>query len=219
MLLAILDYSGSFAFCVSGASIAASRRMDLFGIFVMTIIAGFGGGCLRDILIGKTPPTVFDTPAYWIIALCATFLVYFFNIQNKYVEKIIIIFDAMGLAFFTVVGVKVGIQSGLLNYQCVLMGVITACFGGITRDVIVNRVPYVFQNEIYGGFALLGGILYFFLRSYMSEGIPDLIVIPIIFAARMISVWKKWHLPRAGEVSIRKRKFPMTRKPNQRINI
>lgn len=216
MVLNILDFSGSFAFCISGATIAVARKMDLFGIFVMSVVAGFGGGFLRDIILGKTPPTVFNTPAYWGIALFTTFLVFAIKKQNCYFEKAIIVFDALGLAFFTVVGVKVGLQSGLLNYQCIMMGVITACFGGIIRDVIVNRVPYVFQKEIYGGFAVIGGLFYFLLKDFLSSIALDLTIISFIFISRMISVWKNWHLPRPCDVSLRNRKFKFTRKKNLR---
>ena len=205
MLLTILDYSGSFAFCLSGATIAVARKMDLFGIFVMSVIAGFGGGTLRDIILGHTPPTVFNTPAYWIIALITTFLVFTIKKQHRYFDRAIVIFDALGLAFFTIVGLKVGLQAGLLNYQCILMGVITACFGGIIRDVIVNRVPYIFQKEIYGGFAVLGGLLYFLLKSFLPLVIIDFIVIPFIFILRMISVWKKWNLPKPSDASFKNR--------------
>jgi uncharacterized membrane protein YeiH len=163
----------------------------------MSVVAGFGGGFLRDIILGKTPPTVFNTPAYWLIALLATIIIFMIKKKNAYFEKSILIFDALGLAFFTVVGVKAGIASELLNYQCVLMGVITACFGGVIRDVIVNRVPYVFQKEVYGGFAMFGGILYFLLLSIFSQVITDIIVIIFIFTCRIVSLWKNWHLPRA----------------------
>lgn len=214
MIFNVIDFSGSFAFCISGASIAAARKMDLFGIFVMTVIAGFGGGFLRDLILGKTPPTVFNTPAYWVIALFATFLVFAVKKQNRYFDKVVIVFDALGLAFFTVAGIKVALESGLLNYQCIMMGVITACFGGVIRDVIVNRVPYLFQKEIYGAFAVIGGILYFLLKDYLPTLALDLIVILFIFISRMISVWKNWHLPRPGDVSLRNKNLKFTRKKN-----
>lgn len=214
MLLNTLDYSGSFAFCISGATIAAKQKMDIFGIFVMTVIAGFGGGCLRDIILGKTPPTVFHTPAYWIIALIATVLVFLIKKQHRYFEKTILVFDALGLAFFTVVGLQVGINSGLQNYQCIMMGVITACFGGVTRDVIVNRVPYVFQKEIYGGLALFGGILYFLLKPFLSFEILDSIVISFIFITRIISIWKNWHLPKPNANTLKRRNIKFIRSKN-----
>ncbi|WP_338637301.1 trimeric intracellular cation channel family protein [Spirobacillus cienkowskii] len=197
MLINIVEYGGSFAFCISGASLAVARKMDIFGIFVMSVVAGFGGGFLRDIILGKTPPTVFNTPVYWLIALIATIIIFMIKKKNAFFEKSILIFDALGLAFFTVVGVKAGIASELLNYQCVLMGVITACFGGVIRDVIVNRVPYVFQKEVYGGFAMLGGVLYFLLLGIFSQVITDIIVIIFIFTCRIVSLLKNWHLPRA----------------------
>ena len=214
MIFNVIDFSGSFAFCISGASIAAARKMDLFGIFVMTVIAGFGGGFLRDLILGKTPPTVFNTPAYWVIALFATFLVFAVKKQNRYFDKVVIVFDALGLAFFTVAGIKVALDSGLLNYQCIMMGVITACFGGVIRDVFVNRVPYLFQKEIYGAFAVIGGILYFLLKDYLPTLALDLIVILFIFISRMISVWKNWHLPRPCDVSLRNKNLKFTRKKN-----
>ncbi|APJ03322.1 trimeric intracellular cation channel family protein [Silvanigrella aquatica] len=222
MFLSILDYCGSFAFCLSGATIAASRRMDIFGVFVMSVIAGFGGGVSRDIIIGKTPPTIFHTPAYWVIALLTTFLVFAVKKQNRFLEKGVILFDSLGLAFFTLVGIKTAEDYGLLNYQCIMMGVITASFGGIMRDVIVNRVPYIFQKEIYAGFAVIGGLFYYFIKDflppfmlpYITETIQEIIVILFIFIARMISVWKNWHLPRPCDVTVNGNKIKITRPKN-----
>lgn len=211
MIFNVIDYSGSLAFCISGASIALAKKMDIFGIFVMAVIAGFGGGCLRDIILGNTPPAVFSTPAYWLIALLATLFMVAVKKQHRYFDKIILFFDALGLAFFTVAGIKVALISGLLNYQCILMGVITACFGGVIRDVIVNRVPYLFQKEIYGAFAVIGGILYFTLDSYFPPLALDIIVILFIFSARMVSIWKNWHLPKPRAQSIRHRKAKFMR--------
>lgn len=214
MVFNVIDYSGSFAFCISGASLAVAKKMDIFGIFVMAVIAGFGGGCLRDIILGNTPPAVFSTPAYWIIALLATIVALAVKKQHRYFDKIVLFFDAIGLAFFTVAGIKIALKSGLFNYQCILMGVITACFGGVIRDVIVNRVPYLFQKEIYGAFAVIGGIIYFILDDYLPPLMLDIIVILFIFISRMVSIWRKWHLPKARHVSSQNRKVKLTRNKN-----
>ncbi|WGL59335.1 trimeric intracellular cation channel family protein [Pigmentibacter sp. JX0631] len=219
MVFNVIDYSGSFAFCISGASIAVAKKMDIFGIFVMAVIAGFGGGCLRDIILGNTPPTVFNTPIYWIIALLATVVVLAFKRQHRYFDKMILLFDALGLAFFTVAGVKVALKSGLLNYQCILMGVITACFGGVLRDVIVNRVPYLFQKEIYGAFAVMGGIIYFVLDDYLPPLMLDIIVILFIFVSRMISIWKNWNLPKARKETLQNRRLKFLRRKKRTSNL
>ncbi|MBX9703121.1 MAG: trimeric intracellular cation channel family protein [Silvanigrellaceae bacterium] len=188
MLTLILDYCGSFAFCMTGSILATSRKMDFVGTYCLAAITGFGGGFLRDLIIGFHPPTLFQTPTYWIIALLATGIVYLFNFNKIFVERLVTIGDTMGLAFFTVVGIKKGIEFNLVPYQCILLGVTTACFGGVFRDVIANRIPYIFHRDFYASVAFIGGVLFFILFEFFPIAISEFIVIGFIFTLRMLTI-------------------------------
>ena len=194
----ILDFIGSFAFCLSGASVGSIHKMDFFGVYIMAVVTGFGGGCLRDIILGNNPPFLFHTPIYWAIALVATLLI-FISLTNKYkiILLLINIFDAVGLAFFTIVGIKAGLDKHLQAYQCIIMGVLTACFGGVIRDVIVNKIPYLFHKEIYASISIGGGVLFFLCRPFIKEPYVEFMVIGLIFIVRIFVMRFDLHLPKA----------------------
>jgi uncharacterized membrane protein YeiH len=194
----LFDYLGSFAFCLSGASLGSTNKMDFFGIYVLAVIAGFGGGCLRDVILGIHPPVLFNTPIYWLIALIATCSSFIpFPKKRKLLPALIYAFDGLGLAFFTIVGIKAGIAQSLHPYQCIIMGVMTACFGGVLRDIIVNRIPYVFHKEVYASLSIAGGVLFFILQPYIKKPYVEFIIIGLIFSARLIVRRLDLHLPSA----------------------
>jgi uncharacterized membrane protein YeiH len=159
------------------------------------MIAGFGGGMLRDVLLNISPPSVFRAPVYWFISALATGIVLCVQKQHRYFSRAVAVCDALGLAFFTVYGIRVAESHSLNPAQCIAMGVITACFGGVIRDVIVNRVPYIFRSEIYATLAVVGGVIYFIMKIYFPHDYIDVIVIALIFIMRMYAILKKWHTP------------------------
>jgi uncharacterized membrane protein YeiH len=207
-----LDYVGAFAFCLSGASIALSRKMDVFGIFILAVVTGFGGGMVRDVILGNTPPLIFRTPVYWIIALIAAVVIlipsHFIHqkLKIRLSKKVVYFFDAFGLAFYTVVGIKAGLAKSLHSYQCVMMGVLTACFGGVLRDIIVNRVPLLFQKDIYASVSIVGGVIFFLLEPIIQDPWLEFIVIGIIFSTRLVVVIKNLNLPQP-KIRIKSHKF------------
>ncbi|MES2615497.1 MAG: trimeric intracellular cation channel family protein [Bdellovibrionota bacterium] len=193
----MLDFIGAFAFCLSGASVGSRHRMDFFGVFIMAVVTGFGGGCLRDIILGNNLPFLFRTPIYWIIACVAT-LIIFIPLSHKIVLRRITvnIFDAAGLAFFTVVGIKAGLANNLEAYQCIIMGVLTACFGGVLRDIIVNQIPHLFQREIYASISIVGGVLFFLLKPLVDSIYLEFLIIGFIFISRIFVMRFDLHLPK-----------------------
>jgi uncharacterized membrane protein YeiH len=191
-----LDFIGSFAFCLSGATLAKSRRMDVFGIYVLAVVTGFGGGFLRDLILGNHLPFLFRTPLCWIIALLSTILVFIPILsQRKLIPKLIQIFDAIGLAFFTVVGIKAGLDKNLFPSQCILMGLLTACFGGVIRDVLVNKIPSLFYREVYAVLSLAGGLFYLSMSHILSNPTLEFVTIGLIFLARIFAIFWELHLP------------------------
>jgi uncharacterized membrane protein YeiH len=110
--------------------------------------------------------------------------------------RILTFFDSIGLGFFTLVGIQKGIQFGYSPGFCVALGTITACFGGLVRDIILNKIPHIFDKEIYATACIAGGVLYFlFLKTSLPADVPDAICISVVVLLRLLAVKFNWHLP------------------------
>lgn len=194
--LGLIDLLGIISFAISGVFAAMQRRLDIFGILVMAFVTALGGGTVRDILIG-------DFPVQWmlnlnypvIITLSAMVTVVFHKIIRN-LEKFLLVFDALGLGFFTILGLEKGIAYGLHPGICIMLGTITACFGGVIRDIALNKIPLVFQREIYATACIAGSGLYFLLlQTDMNKSWLDVICITVIFTIRILSLLFKLELP------------------------
>lgn len=191
-----IDVLGTFSFAVSGAFAAMEKKLDLFGVLILAFITSIGGGTIRDLLIGNTPVTWLLFPSIaWVIAAGAAGTL-FFGHRLKQIESLLTVFDALGLGLFTIIGIQKGLVHHLSPGVCITLGTITGCFGGVLRDVVLNKVPLIFQKDIYASASILGGIAYFLL-IYIP--IPDAIAaglgIILIFATRMLGIRYRWHLP------------------------
>ena len=191
-----IDVLGTFSFAVSGAFAAMEKKLDLFGVLILAFITSIGGGTIRDLLIGNTPVAWIQFPSIaWVIAAGAAGTL-FFGHRLKQIEYLLTVFDALGLGLFTIIGIQKGLSYHLSPGVCIALGTITGCFGGVLRDVVLNKVPLIFQKDIYASASILGGIAYFLL-SYIP--LPDTIAggfsIILIFATRMLGIRYKWHLP------------------------
>jgi len=195
--LYIIDILGTFAFAVSGAFFAMEKKLDPFGVLILSFITAIGGGTLRDIMIG-------DLPVGWLRNSTATTVIFsaaiasmFFGSFIRRFNMTLFVFDALGLGLFTFIGIEKGIQINLSIGVCIALGTITACFGGVIRDVILNTVPLVFRKEIYALASVAGGLLYFaFLEAGVDNDMAKIICILLIFAIRIIAVRYKLGLPR-----------------------
>ncbi|RYZ69828.1 MAG: trimeric intracellular cation channel family protein, partial [Lysobacteraceae bacterium] len=152
----ILDLIGTFVFALSGATLAVRRRLDLFGVLVVSFAAATAGGISRDVLIGATPVAALSDWRYPAISLAAGAITFFWAPLIERLQYPVRMFDAMGLALFAVAGTQKALAFGLTPPMAAAMGMLTGIGGGIARDILLARVPLVLQAELYAVAALAG---------------------------------------------------------------
>lgn len=200
-LLQVLDLMGVFVFAVSGAIVAAKKQMDILGMLVLAVATASGGGTLRAVLMGDTPVPFLRHPAYLLVCITAVFLVFVFYKFLLKLQKPMILFDALGLGLFMALGISAALTRGLDPWAALLMGVITASFGGVIRDILSAEVPLIFRSDFYATACLVGGVFYFLLQLVIpSRELLILLVAFIVFVVRFIAIKQKWSLPRVREV-------------------
>ena len=155
----ILDFIGTFAFAISGIRLASAKRFDWFGAYVVGLATAIGGGTIRDVLLDVTPGWMTD-PIYLICTGLALLWVICFGRWLIRLNNTFFIFDTIGLALFTVVGVGKSIALGYPFWVAIIMGSITGAAGGVIRDVFINEIPLIFRKEIYAMACVVGGIAY-----------------------------------------------------------
>ena len=204
-VIIITEYIGTVAFAVSGAIIAARSSLDLFGVILVGCVTAVSGGILRDVLLSRIPPAIFSNAALLCVATASALIVFIFAYISakkfvKYesrIEKINILFDATGLAAFSVIGIEAAIDSGFKSNAllCVSMGVITAIGGGIVRDILVDKIPYVLKKHIYAIASIVGSIAYYFIRINCNKILALFVSMPIIIVIRLLAAIYHWKLP------------------------
>lgn len=191
-----LDILGTIAFAISGVLIAINKKMDLFGILIIAFVTAIGGGTLRDILIGQTPVNwMMDMTFTYVILGSAVFAIVLRHKIN-YLRTSLFLFDTIGIGLYTVVGVEKGIGAGLHPIICIALGTMSACFGGVIRDMLCSEIPVIFRKEIYATACILGGLSYFLLRKLPID--PDVVFViagAIVIVVRLIAVKFKVALP------------------------
>ncbi len=192
-----LDLMGTFAFALSGALVAEQKSFDIFGVVIIAFVTAVGGGMLRDVLIDAHPINwIGDLNYMWIIAL-AVLVMFLFKSRIAPWAKTFFIFDTIGLGVFTLIGVENALNHGLDPVPAVIMGMITACFGGVIRDVLTNQVPLIFKKEIYASACLLGGVVYLLHHFFHSpENIKAISTVGVVILIRLVSVKYNLQLPR-----------------------
>ncbi len=203
----ILEIIGTISFAISGAVVGIEKKMDILGIFVLGIITAVGGGILRDMIIGITPPLSFRDQTNFLVAIgtLVIFIIAYSMLKDKYsdrfkllYEEILFISDSVGLGIFTVLGINVGIRStynGTFILYLVL-GLLTGTGGGIMRDIMAGKIPFVFQKHIYALASLIGGACYILLLKVLDKYSSMLISTGIIILIRYISRKKGLNLPK-----------------------
>lgn len=192
----IIEIVGTVAFSVAGAFAAMEKKLDIFGVFIIAFITALGGGTLRDILIGEVPVKWMLDLSSGIVVMLTTIAVLLFKSVIKNYHNVLLFFDSIGLGFFTVVGIQTGIALDFQPVICIALGTITACFGGVIRDISLSNIPLIFQKEIYATTCIFGGLVFFLL---LKAGVPKLPVEVICLVSvvlfRLLSVRYNWHLP------------------------
>jgi len=199
--LRFIDIAGIAAFSIAGAFAAMEKKLDFFGIFVIAFVTALGGGTLRDVLIGEVPVRWMTDLRPGMIVLISTIAAMLFTKAIKNFNKILLLFDSIGLGFFTVLGIQTGIVLGLHPVICISLGTITACFGGVIRDISLNNIPLIFHKEIYATTCILGGALFFLLQMIEMQKMPlEIICITTIVMLQLLAVKFNWQLPAIGKL-------------------
>ena len=198
--LTIIDILGTISFAVSGAFLAMEKKLDPFGVLVLAFVTASGGGTLRDILIGNLPVSWMRNETATIVIFSSAIATMFFGRYLRHLTTTLFLFDALGLGLFTIVGIKLGMEKHFSMGVCIALGTITACFGGVVRDVLLNHIPLLFRKEIYAMACIAGGIVYFGLLKCSIDGdMVTVLSILFIFIIRLLAVKWKWSLPRFYE--------------------
>ena len=192
----LLEIIGTMAFAMSGALTAMNKKMDPFGVFIIAFVTAVGGGTLRDVLIGRTPVGWMLDIRYVYLIIVGFILAILFRKKFDRLRTSLFLFDTIGLGVFTFIGLEKGINIGLHPVICIALGTITACFGGVIRDILCTEIPVIFRREIYATICIFGGIVFFLLRKLNLEN--DFLYLAtsiIIITIRLMAVKFKWYLP------------------------
>ena len=155
----IVDYTGTFAFAISGLRLASAKQFDLFGAFIVGMATAVGGGTLRDVMLGISPFWM----TQWIYLVIVGVAVLAFLFLHRFIEKIsntIFLFDTIGLGLFTIVGFQKTLDAGFSFWAANMMGMCTGAAGGVIRDILINEVPLIFRKDIYALACFGGGLVY-----------------------------------------------------------
>lgn len=204
-VFAALDFAGIFLFAVTGGILAARKQLDPFGAAVVGAVTGMGGGSIRDIILGDLPVYWVEAPEYLVIALLGGVVGYYGSELVRGEEgarqRALVWADAGGLAVFCVIGAQAGLAVGVHWSIALVTGVMSAAFGGLLRDIIVNDVPLVLRADIYALAALFGAAVYV---ASVTLGVPESWAAPgaafAAFALRGCAIIWKWSLPPIGRV-------------------
>ncbi len=196
MLYLTIDILGTIAFAISGVLVAMEKRLDLFGVFIIAFVTAIGGGTLRDLLIGNTPVGWMQDLTYVItIFISVVFAIIFVN-KLKYLRRSLFLFDTIGIGLYTMVGVEKGLEAELLPVMCIFLGTMTACFGGVIRDILCNEIPVIFRKEIYATACILGALSYFLIIQFpVKDEYAYIAGIFVVILLRLLAVRFKISLP------------------------
>lgn len=188
-----LDVLGTIAFAVSGALVAINKKMDPFGVFIIAFVTAVGGGTLRDVLIGRQPVIWMNDITYIFLIGLSVIIAILFRKKLKYLHKSLFLFDTIGLGIFTITGTEIGINAHFHPVISIALGTMTACFGGVIRDILCNEVPILFRKEIYATACILGSIAFIVLSHFnVDQTIIYVSTSLIVIAIRLVAV--KYHL-------------------------
>jgi uncharacterized membrane protein YeiH len=196
LALHVPDLVGIFVFGITGALVGVRKRLDVFGILVLALVTGLGGGFLRDVLIGDTPPAALQDWRYLVVPVVAGLITFFLHPGIGRVERLVNIFDAAGLALFCVTGALVAIDSGLSPLSAALLGTISGIGGGVIRDILSGRVPVVLRSELYATPAFLGAgvVVVAAAVEYDALWVPIAGAV-LCFTIRLLAIRRGWNAP------------------------
>lgn len=197
MVFQVIAYTGIFVFAITGALKARTHRMDIFGAAVLAFATAYGGGTIRDLLIGIRPVSWVNDYLALALVLAAVIIVSLFNTNIAKFEKAIFISDAIGLGMFTAAGIEICMKAGINNGYSLVLGVISATFGGLIADILCNQVPYLLRRgELYATACFVGGAIYVAQQYFITNDNINLVIcVGAVVATRILSKLKRLELP------------------------
>lgn len=196
----VLDVVGTLVFAISGALAAEDHKLDIFGASVIGFVTAVGGGTIRDLLIGSTPVGWMKDLTYLYCIGAGVLIAWFFKPWVLLARRTLFLFDTIGIGFFTVLGVGKTLSLGLPPLVALLMGVVSAVFGGVLRDTLTNEIPLIFRKEIYATACLSGGIGYLLLLEIgATPQLATLIGAGITILLRLLAVGFGWSISKNRE--------------------
>lgn len=207
-MLSVIEILGTIAFAISGSMVAIRKKVDLFGVLWLGMTTAVGGGIVRDVLLGNTPPRIFSSVMTLLIAFTSSLTVFLaaYFAHEKYqrnhyaVDRINNVFDAFGLGLFTVTGMKVAEEAGIEHVVILIFfGAVTGIGGGLIRDLMVNEIPFVLKKHIYAVASIAGGLCYFVLKGCGAKDTAAVVIsILIVVVLRILATVFRWNLPRVS---------------------
>ena len=194
--LVVLDLTGIFVFAVAGALVAVRKNLDIFAALVLGGVTGLGGGFIRDVLIGATPPAALADWRYLLVPIAAGLMTFFFHTLIGRVERVITVFDAFGLALFCVTGALKAVDYGLEPLSAALLGMVTGIGGGMIRDVLAGSVPVIFEGVLYATPALMGaGVAVLLDRTDLPLAVVAAAGFSTCLGVRLLAMVRGWRAP------------------------
>lgn len=201
----VFELFGTVAFAISGAITGLKKKMDIFGVVILAVVTAVGGGAIRDIVLGNTPPMTFRNPVYALVAVATGILTFIPAVRRlagknpKVFDIFLLVTDSVGLGIFTVMGIRtaINLNHGENMFLLVFVGVVTGVGGGLLRDVMAGNTPYIFVKHIYASASLAGAVLCVLLWKPLGATAAMSISAAVIIVIRFLAARFKWSLPKA----------------------
>ncbi|MGH8941153.1 MAG: trimeric intracellular cation channel family protein [Actinomycetes bacterium] len=196
MILTALEFLGLIAFAASGALAAVRSRLDAFGVVDVGLTTALGGGIIRDVLLGITPPTSLRTWPYLAVCGGTALVVFVFHPQIEKLRRAVLLADALGLGVFATAGTTIALNAGATPYAACLIGMTTGIGGGAVRDLLLREIPLVLRKEIYAVAALAGAVLVVLGHALrLPPGPVTAVAAAAVVGVRMLALWRRWNAP------------------------
>ena len=199
VLVFVLELIGTVAFAVSGAIVGIKKQMDLFGVIVLGICTAVGGGIVRDLVLGVTPPVTFQNPVYTLTAAAVSVLMFLPHMRAPVFDRLLLVMDAVGLGVFTVVGVQCAYQQSedYTLFLLIFVGLITGVGGGVLRDVFSGERPYIFVRHFYACASIIGALICALCWNRLGANAAMLFGAAVVVVLRLLAAYYHWNLPRS----------------------
>ena len=201
----VFELFGTVAFAISGAITGLKKKMDVFGVVILAVVTAVGGGAIRDIVLGNTPPMTFRNPVYALVAVATGILTFIPAVRRlagknpRVFDIFLLITDSVGLGIFTVMGIRTAIGTGHGEnlFLLVFVGVVTGVGGGLLRDMMAGNTPYIFVKHVYASASLAGAVLCVLLWKPLGSTAAMSVSAVVIIIIRFLAARFKWSLPKA----------------------